>query len=369
MISDDERLYWLGFSAFPGIGPIRFKLLRKYFGSAKAAWHQPAATLAKTGMGAKLTDDFGKFRQDFSLKGYWQKLAEKQIHTVDITSPFYPPLLKQISDPPYLLYIRGNLRKKWDLTRTVAVVGTRQVTNYGQEATRRITTGLARANLTIVSGMAYGVDTVAHQAAIEAQTGTIAVLGCGVDIIHPVTNTRLYWRIIKNSGWVISEYPLGKFASRGLFPARNRIISGLSQGVCVVEGAKNSGALITARYAADQGREVFAVPGPITSYLSDGPTILLKQGAKLVTVAGDILEELNIDYSILKTNAKNQAVNKSLTGDEKKIVEILSAENLHFDEIVRKSAVEASKLAAILTMMEMKLIVKNLGNGTYSILR
>jgi DNA processing protein len=215
--------------------------------------------------------------------------------------------------------------------------------------------------------MAYGVDAVAHQTAIDNGGKTMAVLGCGVDIIHPRVNTTLYWQIVKKYGAVISEFPVGMYADKGLFPARNRIISGISLGVVVTEGAEDSGALITAKFAAEQGREVFAVPGPITSQLSKGPTLLLKQGAKLVTEAKDILEELNIKNQISKIKNTDQKSNLKLTKDEIKILELLQNESLHFDEIVRKSGISSDKLASLLTMMEMKRIVKNLGGGMYQV--
>ena len=203
----------------------------------------------------------------------------------------YPRLLKEISDPPALLYVRGH-GTKINLEKTIAVVGTRHVTEYGREITKKLVTDLVRRGYTIVSGLAYGVDTVAHQAAITAGGKTIAVLGCGIDIIAPASNAKLYWDIVECHGAVVSEIPPGVRTDKKRFVTRNRIISGLSQGVVVIEGGDKSGTLITARYAADQGREVFAVPGPITNPYSRAPSILLKNGAKLVESADDIIEEL-----------------------------------------------------------------------------
>lgn len=366
-MNNEEKLYWLGFSAFPGIGPLRFKLLREYFGSAKKAWEAQEEVLFKIGLGEKLTAKFIAFKNHFSLEDYEAALKKENIWVITLGDKNYPKLLQEIPDAPFVLYIRGERNIDWDIDRSIAIVGTRKITNYGREVTRRLVEGLVDAGLTIVSGMAYGVDAVAHESAIEGRGKTIAVLGCGVDVIHPKSNTTLYWTIIKKAGWVISEFPMGRFAEKGLFPARNRIISGLSLGVVVTEGAEDSGALITASYAAEQGREVFAVPGPITSQMSKGPTILLKQGAKIVTEAKDILDELKIKKQESRIMGKNLKDNKTLSKEEKSILILLQNENLHFDDLVRKSSISASRLAGLLTMMEMQGLIKNLGQGVYSV--
>ncbi|OGG27090.1 DNA protecting protein DprA [Candidatus Gottesmanbacteria bacterium RIFCSPLOWO2_01_FULL_39_12b] len=367
---DEEKKYWLGFSAFPGIGPLRFKLLHQYFGDAQKAWEASEKELVKIGLGEMLTGKFVAFRQDFSFEKYQKRLLEKEIAVITLLDKEYPDILKEIPAAPFLLYTRGNLDTfKGSTFKRVAVVGTRRITNYGREITRKITEGLVDFGITVVSGMAYGVDTVAHETAVELGGKTIAVLGCGVDIIHPISNSKLYWQIIKKAGLVISEYPLGQYATRGLFPARNRIISGLSQGVVVTEGASDSGALITASYAAEQGREVFAVPGPITSEMSGATNKLLKSGAKLVTEAKDILEELkikNIPINKYPSTQMNEKMQK-LSNEERKIIELLQKENLHFDEIARQTKMETGKLGSLLTMMEMKKYIKNLGGGNYGI--
>lgn len=208
-----------------------------------------------------------------------------------ISDSKYPRLLKEIPDPPAVLYVRGR-GTKINLEKTIAVVGTRHVTPYGEQMTKKLTTDLVKNGFTIVSGLAYGVDAIAHSAAIAAGGKTIAVLGCGIDIIAPPGNTDLYWHIVRGNGAVVSEIPLGVRTTKKKFVTRNRIISGLSLGVVVIEGARKSGTLITARYAAEQGREVFAVPGPVTSEYSGAASYLLKNGAKLVESASDILEEL-----------------------------------------------------------------------------
>ncbi len=365
-MSIDEKKYWLGFSAFPGIGPLRFKLLLQYFKSAEKAWCASKKVLIEIGLGEKLTEKFTAFRASFSFDKYLLEIKRKEISVVTIKDKEYPALLKEIPDPPFLLYVKGDISVLRDMNERVAVVGTRRITNYGIEITRRITEGLVMAGVTIVSGMAYGVDAVAHKTAIECGGKTIAVLGCGVDIIHPISNTDIYKEIVQKAGVVISEYPVGLMADKGTFPARNRLISGLSKGVVVTEGAEDSGALITARYAAEQGREVFAVPGPITSSMSQAPIKLLKQGAKLVTEAKDVLEELNIKNQISKIKNTDQK-SKIINDDEEKILNLLRRENLQFDEIVRKTGISVEKLGSILTVMEMKGFIRNIVTGVYGI--
>lgn len=365
MISSD-KIYWLGFSAFPGIGPLRFKLLLKYFGTAKKAYTASAKVLTSTGLGIKLTEKFVEFRNSFSLPSYAKELADKKISTLFSDEKIYPKLLSEIEDKPFVLYYRGNLETINFFNKNIfAVVGTRKITPYGREVTRRITQGLVQAGLVIASGMAYGVDTISHETSILNGGKTIAVLGCGVDIIHPVSNTRLYWQIVNKSGLVISEYPAGRYAEKGLFPARNRIISGLSLGVVVTEGASDSGSLITANFALEQGREVFAVPGPITSELSKGPTKLLKEGAKLVTSEEDVLTELK-----LTGNTKMEKItltHPGLTDMEKKILEMLKNESLHFDEILTRLKINPDSLASLLTGLEISGVIRKLGDGKFGL--
>lgn len=215
------------------------------------------------------------------------------METLTFDDPRYPRLLKEISDPPAVLYVQSADRSL-SLERTIAVVGTRRVTPYGEEVTRKLTRGLVEKGFTIVSGMALGVDTIAHQTALDCGGTTIAVLGSGIDIIYPPSNARLYRAISQTRGSAIcSEFAPGVQPARGQFPRRNRIISGLALGVVVVEGDERSGTLITARLAAEQGRDVFAVPGPVTSPMSRAPSILIKQGAILVETVEDIIDEIN----------------------------------------------------------------------------
>ncbi len=285
----EEKKYYLAFSAFEeGIGPVRFKRLLEHFQTAKDAYFAAKDQLKEI-IPANIADKFVLFRQKFNLELYLKELSRKEIAYITIEDSNYPYLLKQISDPPFVLYLKGTLPAEdapW-----FGVVGTRQMTNYGRAVTEKLTADLVKNGFVIVSGLARGVDTVAHKTAINNKGKTIAVLGCGVDVIYPPENRELYYQIMKN-GCVVSEMPPGLWAAKGTFPARNRIISGLSKGVLMTEGTEKSGALITCSYAADQGRDVFSVPGPVNSVQSTGTLGILKKGAKLVTDINDILEEI-----------------------------------------------------------------------------
>jgi DNA processing protein len=290
----NDLCYWLGLSAYPGIGPVRFRLLRNYFGTVKQIWSASVPDLLNLGLGEKLTYSFDSFRTTFNILAYQKKLHEDHIGVVIIDDPRYPKLLKEINDPPFLLYVKGKKTETpINMEKTIAIVGARKATAYGIDTTKQLVTDLVRAGYTIVSGMAYGIDAVAHETAISCGGKTIAVLGCGVDIIAPLRNAHIYRKLAyEGCGAIISEMPVGLRPEKGLFVARNRIISGLSKGVVVIEGDRHSGTFITASDAALQGRDVFAVPGPITSATSRGPSALLKNGAILVESAHDILEHV-----------------------------------------------------------------------------
>jgi DNA processing protein len=244
-------------------------------------------------------------------------------------------------------------------------VGTRKPTPYGKQVTEKLTGELVFSGITIVSGLARGVDGLAHRITLERKGTTIAVLGCGVDIIYPPDHQTLYYDILKSGGAVISEVPPGHTVARGLFPARNRIISGISRGVLVTEGAEDSGSLITAQCALDQGRDVFAVPGPISSYLSAGPAKLIKQGAKVVTEVADILDELKISPSTYHTNRLQQKLREK--PEEQQMIDLIASGTVHFDDIVRALHLSPATVGSILTVLELDGILQNLGNGEYGL--
>ena len=360
---DNNKLFCLAFSHFLGIGPIKFKLLIKVFGTVEKAYEASDKKLVEI-LGAKTGEKFCRFRRRFEPEKKLSELYKKQITVITQLDPRFPQSLKNISDPPICLYVKGDISQvDWEKEFCFAVVGTRQPTSYGQQVTRIFARQLAEAGLVIVSGMAIGVDALAHQAALSAGKKTVAVLGCGVDIIYPAINARLYHQIIKDKGLVISEFPPGQMVLKGLFIARNRIISGLSRGVLIVEGAKDSGALITARYAAEQGKEVFAPPAPITSKMSAAPNLLLKEGAKLVTAVEDIFEEFNLKVRKID----RLALTKSLTEDEKKIFQILDKEPLLVDNLVLMLKKPAGELLSILSILEIKGLVEKDKQGKYGL--
>lgn len=284
-----------------------------------------------------------------------------QIVTIKSADTAYPELLRQIHDFPKILYCRGNLSL---LTKTCfAVVGTRKLTSYGKEVVQNVVRGLVQSGFVIVSGLALGIDTVAHQTTLDCEGKTIAVLGTPVDQIYPPENSKLAQSILNNDGLIISEYPSGYPGLKVNFALRDRIISGLSKGVLVVEAPEKSGALITARCAIDQNRDVFAVPGNVFSSNSFGPNYLIKKGAKLVTSAQDILDEYG---SNLKLFEEDKTILSTKDPVQKIILAILDNNGTVFmDDIIRKSNKETSKIIAALSVLEIKGLIKNTGNGKY----
>lgn len=366
MKTNDERRYWLGFSVFPGIGPMKFSQLLSKFGSAKNAWNSPKNDFKKI-IGPAITEKFISFRSSFDLQNYADKLNNKKVSYVTINDKEYPQNLKQIKNPPFVLYCMGQVKLLNQDTNTkfIGVVGTRKVTQYGQEVTEMITEELVAGGCVIVSGLATGVDAIAHRTTIDNKGRTIAVLGCGVDVCYPSSNQQVYDNIIANGGLIVSEYPLSQLPTKGSFPSRNRIIAGLTDAIIVTEGAEDSGALITAEFAIEFDRKVFAVPGPITSQLSKGPNSLIGKGAKLVTGGKDILKELQIlnDKYIIS----NKREIKGDTKEEQMIIDLLQNESLHFDELIKKASMSSSDLGSLLSLMEVKGILKGLDNGFFAI--
>jgi len=357
--------YWVALNSVEGLGPVTFRQLLKCFGSAKRAWTAKASELKSFNFKAKLIENFLQAQRTLDLTTTMENLGNLGIKVLTISSPDYPSLLKQTYDPPFVLYVRGEIKPHDELA--VAFVGSRKMTRYGLEVTENLVQNLVAHDLTIVSGLAFGVDVASHQAALDAGGRVIAVLASGVDIITPSSNTYLAERILKEGrGAIVSEYPLGTVPQRYFFPVRNRIISGLSLGTVVIEATEKSGTAHTARSALEQGREVFAVPGSIFSPLSIGTHNLIKAGAKLVNSVGDILEELNLEGRSLNLEAR-EVVPES--PEEEKILGVLSNDEVPIDEIIQKSGLPTSQVAATLTMMEMKGKVKNIGNQVYRIAR
>jgi DNA processing protein len=285
----EEELHWLALKLIPGLGTrIAGKLIER-FRSPVAVFRASRTELEGAGVAGAVAQSIASGCTFEDAAAQRQRMQEIGAVTVSITDPRYPPLLREIYDPPVLLFARG--RVELFESFMLAVVGTRRPTPYGLAVAERMSGDLARAGLTIVSGMARGVDTAAHKGAIAAEGDTVAVLGCGVDVVYPSENRKLAAQLAEKH-LIISEFPMGSAAFPQNFPIRNRIISGMSQGVLVVEGAQYSGSAITARLAMDQSREVFAIPGNITSKASWGPNLLIKQGAKLVQDWNDVVVEL-----------------------------------------------------------------------------
>jgi len=289
--------YWLGFNYFFELGPARFKLLLNFFGSAKKAWGSSLFDLQQIGLRPDLTDSFLTFKRNFNFAKVEKELKNKKIFVLTWMDGDYPERLRNIDDSPPVLYVRTGIKRsnfsKFFSLPAVAVVGTRMVTPYGVSVTKEFVSGLIERKICIISGMAKGVDGVAHRQAISDKGKTIAVLGSGVDVLYPPESKDIYGKLTSfDSGMVISEFPPGTKPSPQNFPFRNRIVSGLSDLVLVTEAAQRSGSLITARLAAEQGKDVFAVPGRIDMPFSQGTTFLIQRGARAVSGVGEILDQL-----------------------------------------------------------------------------
>ena len=332
------------------IGALQ-RIADAFHGNFERAWH--SASLKRF-----LPADAPRSSQ-INPEKEWDKLTKEQVEIITILDQSYPKPLKQIADPPFLLYVKGN--KKVLKNNCFAVVGTRNLTEYGRRAVSLIVEPLAQAGLTIVSGLAMGIDGLAHQAAVKMNSPTVAVLGGGLqDSSIVIQNRKLAKEILQKNGVIITEYPLNTNGTKFSFPQRNRIISGLSKGVLVVEADEKSGSLITARCALDQNRDVFAVPGSVFSSKSKGPNQLIASGAKVVTDSSAILTEYNIDstvrqLSLIPTNEL-----------EKNIFKIIGRDSLGLDEIIRASRKSAPEVISCLMNMELENKINNLGNNKFS---
>lgn len=312
-VTREEELHWLALTLIPGLGTRNAARLIERFRTPQAVFRASRTELEGAGISGALAQSIASGCSFEDAVVQQEKMLATQTVAVPISDPQYPPLLKEIFDPPILMFARGRLEL---LQSTLfGVVGTRRPTPYGLAATERLAGDLARAGLAIVSGMARGIDTAAHKAALAAGAQTVAVLGCGVDVVYPAENRALAGEL-SSKGLILSEFPMGSTAFPQNFPIRNRIISGMSAGLLVVEGAQYSGSAITARLAIDQGREVYAVPGNITSKMSWGPNLLIKQGAKLVQDWNDVVVELPpaVRRKLIE-DGKNRLLAQGLSGN------------------------------------------------------
>ncbi len=361
-INEDIK-YWVGFNLIPGIGKVKFTQLENYFGKLSHAWEASPAELRQAGLESKTANNIGSWRPKISLDDEMEKLNRYGIKVLTCHDPDYPSRLKEIYDYPPLLYVRGSLipEDEWCL----AIVGTRRATVYGKQVTEELVTDLAQSKITIVSGLAKGIDTIAHQSALAAGGRSIAVFGCGLDVVYPAENTTLA-RNVMQQGALLSEYPLGTKPKAENFPRRNRIMSGMCLGVLVVEAGETSGAIITANLALEQNREVFAIPGSVLSPASKGTNHLIQEGAKLVRDYTDILEELNLTAVTYQIEMK-EIIPASET--ESLLLKQLGAEPIHIDEVCRNSGLPASTISSTLTMMELKGLVKQVETMNYVLAR
>ncbi len=359
----DEKKYWIGFNLVRGIGSVRFHQIQAFFGDLEHAWLAPAEAFREAGLPEKTVDNLIRLREETDLDQFYESILAQSISVLTLPEPEYPRLLREIEQPPPVLYIRGGLTPADDFS--VAMVGTRKVTPYGQQITRDTSTFLAGHGLTIVSGLARGVDALAHQHALKAGGRTIAVLGSGVDVIYPPEHRILAEAIIEN-GAIISDYPLGTQPEGVNFPPRNRIISGLSLATIVVEAGDRSGALITADFAVEQGRDVFAVPGNVLSPMSQGTNRLIQNGAYAMISPQDVLDALGLEQV-----SDFQAARQTLPADttEAKILQVLDYEPIHVDEICHAAGLAVETVTAALTMMELKGMVQHVGGMRYTAIR
>lgn len=354
-----ERAWWLAMKQVPHIGPGRFRVLLERFGSIESAWHASIHEL-RGALDARSLDELLPLRERLNVAELYEKSTRAGVSVFCWQDEEYPALLREIPAPPPILYCRGKLQQTDDVA--VAIVGTRRATAYGRELTWRIAYDLAQAGVTIVSGLALGVDGVAHRAALEAGGRTIAVLGSGIDVIYPGSHRDLAHRI-SEQGAVVTDYAPGTKPDRFNFPPRNRIISGLSLGVVVIEAPDRSGALLTVNFAAEQGRDAFAVPGPVGASASEGCLRIIREGATMVRSAEDILEDLHIRRS----QAAPEPVQATLpiSDADRRLLAVLTSQPQHIDDIAEKMARSVPEVSGHLMMLELQGMARSTGAGYY----
>lgn len=353
-MTDNTRFY-LAFNLVNGIGPARLDRLIERCGSIEGAWRATPGDMLAAGLDARSAQALIAGQRTIDIDAAMERAERAGVQLLTREHDAYPAILAQIPGAPPLLYVRGQLAAvdAW----SVAVVGTRSPTSYGKEAAQRLAGDLAGAGVTIVSGLAIGIDTIAHRAALEQGGRTIAVLACGADMVYPERNRALAAEICE-AGAIVSEFPLGAKPTPQMFPVRNRLISGLALGTLVVEAPHGSGALITVEFALEQGREVLAVPGTIFSRMSQGTNALIRNGAAMVTQAQDVLDALN-----LNTLEVQQEVQAAFPDDpaEAALLTHLSFEPQHVDELRRACGMPVAEVSALLAMMELKGMVRQAG--------
>ena len=355
-----DRKYWVALSHIPSLGTVKFRLLERHFGSLEHAWIAGLADLRAAGIDDRVSRAIVTHRASFSPDSEMEKLGRANVTALNWSDQAYPPRLKEIPYPPPVILLRGDLLPVDE--RSVAIVGTRKATAYGREAASSLARDLAGSGVTVVSGMARGIDGIAHRAALEAGGRTIAVLGNGLDIVYPSEHAGLA-RDITQAGALVSEYPLGVKPKSTHSPQRNRLISGLTLGTLVIEAPEYSGALWTVRHALEQDREVFCVPGSIFSPASRGTNDLIQQGAKLVMSHLDILEELNL--TVVSHQIEMRALLQPEDETESLVLDQVTHEPIHIDDIGRQVHLPIPVVSSTLSMMELKGLIKQVGGMHY----
>lgn len=358
----DSVFFWIGLSSIPGIGRVTFRKLVNHFGSPERVLAaSPDALRTIGGLSEKLITEIGTFPWRAFAEQEVAKAEKADVAIIIASDPSFPASLKDTPDPPLYLYVKGVLKP--EDKNAVAIVGTRKPTHYGKTITHRFAYEIATPGYTIVSGMARGIDTQAHKGALSAKGRTIAVLGCGIDVVYPPENQELMEHI-SGSGALVTENPFGTKPEAGYFPARNRIISGLSLGTVIIEAAEDSGSLITAKYTLDQGRKLYAVPGNIGSMTSKGTNSLIKEGAKLVESAADVLGDLGSRGTYSQTEITSPPL-PLLTGEEETVFRIITDEPKHIDVLMNEAHASAGKLSGLLISLELKGLAKQLPGKYY----
>ncbi len=361
----DEKKYWVALNACYEIGPARLKRLYSFFPTMKDAWEAPNHEWRKAGLEEKVIIVLRETVSKVNPNEEMDRLHYEKIEVLTIKEKEFPQSLKNIDRPPAIIYLKGEIKKTDRIA--LAVVGTRRMSLYGRQVTEKIVADLARSGMTIVSGLARGVDTIAHESALEAEGRTIAVVGSGLDeqSLYPFDNLNLAKKIVSSGGAVISEYHPKTPALPQHFPARNRLISALSLGILVTECPIKSGALLTARAGLEQGKEIFAIPGDIRNENCEGTNNLIKMGAKTITCASEVLEEFGFSKAL---EEKIRHIVPE-TKEEAVILDYLSIQPIEFDKLAKKTSLDSSTLSSILTMMEIQGKVRNVGMNQYVLKR
>ena len=359
--ADDDTAYWLAISRVPHIGPARIERLLQRFGSLAGAWTAPSHELRAV-LEPRPLAELLEARATIDPLRELDRLAGIGIRAIHPEHPAYPRLLREISGRPPILYARGDVTPADE--NAVGIVGTRRATPYGRQVAERIAGELAEAGVTVISGLARGIDAAAHAAALDAGGRTIAVLGSGPDVIYPAEHRILAERILE-SGAIVTEQPPGTKPDAQNFPARNRIISGMSIAVVVIEAPARSGALITASFAADQGREVFVVPGSVLAASSEGSNALLRDGARIVCSGADVLEDLDLGTAGTAGSVQTALPMDEMDEDERLVLGVMRPDPRHIDELTEETGLPAAVVGAALMKMELKGLVRNFGAQFY----